>query len=82
VITDGEASDWDKFLPVLESADAHRVFVVAVVGYDEDNEKKHSRTVDAYSKVASQNSHVKVVSFDSVTNPQEIATDLITMLGA
>lgn len=82
IITDGEADDWDQFLPVLESADAHRVFVVAVVGYDEDNSKRHSRTVDAYSKVAAHNSHVKVVSFDSVTDPAEIATDLITMLGA
>lgn len=81
VVTDGEASDWDQFLPVLESADAHRIFTVAVVGYDEDNEKKHSRTVDAYSKVAAHNPHVKVVSFDSVTDPSEIAADLTTLLG-
>ncbi len=82
VVTDGEASDWEQFLPVLESADAHRIFVVAVVGYDEDNAKSHSRTVDAYSKVAASNPNVKVVSFDSVTDPNEIATDLTTMLGA
>lgn len=82
IVTDGEATDWDQFLPVLESADAHRIFVCAVVGYDEDNSKKHSRTVDAYSKVAAHNPHVKVVSFDSVTDPAEIARDLITMLGA
>ncbi len=82
IVTDGEAEDWDQFLPVLESADSHRVFVIAIVGYDEDNEKRHSRTVDAYSKVAAHNSHVKVVSFDGVTDSEEIATDLRTLLGA
>ena len=90
VITDGEAADWDQFVPVLESANAHRVFVVAILGYDEDpSTKAHTRTLEAYGAAAKRQqakdkfgkSYVKVVSFDEVTNPREIAEDLITLVG-
>ena len=84
VVTDGEADDWMDFEPVLEKATAKRVFVVAIVG----SGPKHDATLKAYQEGARKNqaqdkfgkSHVKVVSFDSVTNPQEIASDLITMV--
>ena len=84
VLTDGEADDWEQFSSVLEKATAKRVFVVAVVGYGD----RHDATLRAYQDAARRNTaqdkfgkqHVRVVSFDSVTDPQEIATDLITLL--
>jgi hypothetical protein len=84
IVTDGEADDWAEFGGVLEKATAKRVFVVAIVGHGD----KHDATVKAYQAAAAKNqaqdkfgkSHVKVVSFDAVTDPGEIATDLITMV--
>ncbi|HLK01975.1 MAG TPA: vWA domain-containing protein [Streptosporangiaceae bacterium] len=84
VLTDGEADDWEQFSSVLEKATAKRVFVVAIVGYGE----RHDATLRAYQDAAKRNTaqdkfgkqHVRVVSFDSVTDPQEIAMDLITLL--
>jgi len=84
VVTDGEADDWMDFEAVLEKATAKRVFVVAIVGHG----AKHDATLRAYQEAARKNeaqdkfgkNHVKVVSFDSVTDPAEIATDLITMV--
>jgi hypothetical protein len=84
VLTDGEADDWMEFEPVLQKATAKRVFVVAIVGHG----AKHDATLKAYQEAARKNEaqdkfgkgHVKVVSFDSVTDPTEIATDLITMV--
>jgi hypothetical protein len=85
VLTDGEADDWAEFGPVLEKATAKRVFAVAIVGHG----LKHDATLRAYQEAARKNqaqdkfgkSHVKVVSFDSVTSPDEIAADLITLVG-
>ena len=84
VLTDGEADDWMDFEPVLEKATAKRVFVVAIVGHG----PKHDATLQAYQESARKNqaqdkfgkSHVKVVSFDSVIDPAEIAADLITLV--
>jgi len=84
LLTDGEADDWDQFEPVLEKADSKHVFVVAIVGHGE----KHDATLRAYQAGAAKNQgqdkfgkkHVQVVSFDSVTDPEEIATDLITLV--
>lgn len=85
VITDGEADDWDQFSSILEKATAKRVFVVAIIGHG----PKHDATFHAYQQAATKNatldkfgkSHVSVISFDSVTDPQEIALDLITLMG-
>lgn len=84
VLTDGEADDWSEFGAVLEKATAKRVFVVAVVGYGD----AHDKTVRAYQQAARKNQaqdkfgkeHVRVVSFDAVTDPSEIAEDLITLV--
>jgi hypothetical protein len=84
VVTDGEADDWMEFGPVLEKATAKRVFVVAIVGHG----PKHDATLAAYQQAAKKNlaqdrfgkAHVEVVSFDAVTNPEEIALDLITLV--
>ena len=84
VLTDGEADDWDQFCPVLEAASAKKVFVVAIVGHGD----AHDDTVRAYQKAAATakakdkfgKEHVRVVSFDEVTDPGEIAADLITLM--
>jgi len=84
VLTDGEADDWMDFEPVLEKADAKHVFAVAIVGHGD----RHDATVRAYQQGAKKNeaqdkfgkSHVRVVSFDSVTDPREIAADLVTLV--
>lgn len=84
VITDGEADDWMDFGPVLEKASAKRVFVVAIVG----SGPKHDATLRAYQQAAAKNQaqdrfgkcHVRVVSFDAVTDPDEIAQDLVTLV--
>ena len=84
VITDGEADDWMEFEPVLEKATAKRVFVVAIVGHG----RKHDATLTAYRAAARKNlaqdkfgkAHVEVISFDAVTDPGEIALDLVTLV--
>jgi hypothetical protein len=84
VVTDGEADDWMEFEPVLEKATAKRVFVVAIVGHG----PKHDATLTAYQEAGRKNvaqdkfgkAHVEVVSFDAVTDPGEIALDLITLV--
>ena len=78
VVTDGEASDWDEFADVLGQAGATRKFCVAIVGYGED----HDRTLRAYKAAEAKNAkHVRVVTFDSVTDPAAIANDLILLVG-
>jgi hypothetical protein len=59
-------------------------FVVAIAGHGD----RHDATVRAYQQAAKRNQaqdkygkeYVKVVSFDAVTDPQEIAGDLITLV--
>ncbi len=84
VVTDGEADDWMDVEPVLEKASVKRVFVVAIVRHG----RKHDATLAAYQQAARKNAaqdrfgkaHVEVVSFDSVTDPEEIALDLVTLV--
>lgn len=78
VITDGEATDAAQFEQVLRKAGPGRYFAVAIVGYGAD----HDSTLRSYQGAAQANpKHVTIMSFDSVTNPQELATDLILMAG-
>jgi hypothetical protein len=83
IVTDGIAEDWRDLEPYLLNADANRVYVVAIVGHGD----AALRTYSEYKKVADQNQaadefgkrHVHVVNFDGVTNPAEIAEDLIAL---
>lgn len=78
VITDGEATDAAEFGKVLEQKNPDRYFAVAVVGHGPD----HDRTLASYAGAEQANpKHVKVMAFDSVTNPQDLANDLILMAG-
>lgn len=78
VITDGEATDAGEFAKVLEQKNPARYFAVAVVGHGPD----HDKTLASYSGAEQANpKHVKVMAFDSVTNPADLANDLILMAG-
>ena len=71
----------DPFDLVLLSVKAT---VVAIVGHG----RKHDATLVAYQQAARKNAaqdkfgkaHVEVVSFDFVTDPEEIALDLVTLV--
>jgi len=78
VITDGEATDAAQFAEVLKSAKTGRYFAVAVVGHGDE----HDKTVRSYKAAADANpKHVTLLSFDSETNPQVLANDLILLAG-
>jgi hypothetical protein len=78
VITDGEATDAAEFGKVLETADPNRYFAVAIVGHGDD----HDNTLASYQHSEQANpKHVRVISFDSVTKPTDVASDLIAMAG-
>lgn len=78
VITDGEATDAADFGEVLRNAKVGRYFAVAIVGHGDE----HDRTLASYQAAAQANQrHVTVISFDSVTNPRDLAQDLITLAG-
>ena len=78
VITDGEATDAGAFAKVLETVNPDRYFAIAIVGHGPD----HDKTLQSYQGAEQANpKHVKVMAFDSVTNPQELAADLILMAG-
>lgn len=78
VITDGEATDAAEFGKVLESAGTGRYFAIAIVGHGAE----HDKTLASYQAAAQANpKHVTVLSFDSVTNPRDLANDLILMAG-
>lgn len=77
IITDGEAQDGDKFAKVLESQGGHTYVVVAVVGYGSD----HDRTLEQYRRIEAANGNVRVVTFDSVTDPATISSSLLALIG-
>jgi uncharacterized protein YegL len=90
ILTDGELSDMDEFAKTaLSTASAHRVFVVAIFGYDEPgNAPLHTQCLHQYTAVAAKvqaadphgKQYIYVLSFDSVSDPNEIADDMKTAL--
>lgn len=77
VITDGEAADINDFESECAKAQGGTYICVGVVGFGAD----HDRTVADYQKIAATNSHVRVVSFDSETDPNVLAQALISLVG-
>lgn len=78
VITDGEATDASDFTSVLTNKNPDRYFAVAIVGHGAE----HDKTLASYQGAEQANpKHVKVMSFDSVTDPRELSNDLILMAG-
>jgi len=76
IITDGEANDTDAFATALSSIRDQVYAVVAVIGYGPD----HDAAFQAYKQVETRNSHVRVIPFDSQSNPIVIAKTLIRMV--
>jgi len=76
IITDGEANDTDAFAAALSSIRDQVYAVVAVIGYGPD----HDAAFQAYKQVETRNSHVRVIPFDSQSNPIVIAKTLIRMV--
>jgi len=77
VVTDGEAEDSQEFALALESTRTENAFVcVAIIGFGHE----HDDTFAAYSRISASNKHVKVLSFDSESDPQKIAKELIKLV--
>lgn len=78
VITDGEAEDARAFGDLL-ARQGNRTYVgVAIIGYGD----AHDATVRQYEAVAAaSNGHVRVLTFDSVTNPLVIARSMLALVG-
>lgn len=77
IITDGEAQDGAEFAKTLEQQGGHTYVVVAVVGYGPD----HDATLKQYRAIEAANKNVRVVTFDSVTNPATISDSLLALIG-
>lgn len=77
VITDGEAGDIADFEAECAKAQGGTYICVAIVGYGPD----HDRTLADYQKIAASNNHVRVVSFESETDPNVVAEALISLVG-
>ena len=77
IITDGEAQDGAEFAKILAQQSAGTYVVVAVVGFGAD----HDRTMEQYKAIEASNSHVRVVTFGSSTDPKEISSALLSLIG-
>jgi hypothetical protein len=83
IVTDGEPEDPEALLPYLAAANVKRVYAIAILGHG----PKAKAAYDLYQKAADDNQkadkfgkrHVHVILFDGVTNPAEIAEDLILL---
>ncbi len=76
IITDGEAEDTTQFAQALAATGGGTYAVVAIVGYGAE----HDTALATYQTIAAQNTHVKVVSLESQTDPQTIADTLLRMI--
>jgi len=76
IITDGEAEDTDVFSAILSTLQDNVFVTIAIIGYGEE----HDNAFKSYKRVEASNSRVKVVTFDSETNPVVIAKTLIRMV--
>jgi len=76
VITDGEATDGEEFGKALNNLHGAVFVTVAIIGFGE----AHDACLRSYNSIAQSNAHVRVVSLDSVTDPQKIADSLIKMI--
>jgi len=80
IYTDGQADDEEQVERWVKSmAGPLCVIAVAVVGYDKPGDKRHAKTVSAYQKIASDNTHVSLVALTGVSDPAEVALDVQLM---
>jgi len=76
IITDGEAEDTDVFAAMLNTIQDNIYVTIAIIGYGAE----HDNAFKSYKRVESSNSRVRVITFDSETNPVVIAKTLIRMV--
>lgn len=76
VFTDGEAVDTNEFAQTLADAGPGVHVVVAILGYGEE----HDKALAAYRKVAESNHRIRVVTFDSVTNPKTVSDAVLSIV--
>lgn len=77
LFTDGEAGDTDEFAKALEQVKGKGYVILALLGHGEE----HDRALAVYQKVAEGNSHVRVVTFGSTTDPTTITDGVLSILG-
>jgi len=75
VITDGEAEDSAVFAREIYRVHGFAFITLAIIGYGPE----HDTCVKSYTKISEQNSHVKVLTFDSESNPEVIANSLLKL---
>jgi len=76
VITDGEATDSEEFARALKNLKGGVYVTFAIIGYGPD----HDKCMESYKQIANENPHVKILAFDSESNPEIIARGLLKML--
>lgn len=81
VLTDGQASDFHEFDKVIATASPRRVFVIGIVGHGQAAVATYNEYKAAAAQVNASTGHdvAHVVLWDSVTDPQEIGEDLVTL---
>lgn len=77
IITDGEAQDGREFADILAKQSNNTYAAVAVIGHGDE----HDRTLNQYNKIAEQNDHVRVLSFNAVTSGETIARSVLALIG-
>jgi uncharacterized protein YegL len=76
VVTDGELTDAAQFEATLRATSSRTFVVIALVGYGTE----HDDALRSYQKIAETNKRIRVVSFDSETDPLQIAADLLELV--
>jgi len=76
VITDGEAVDGAILAEDIKTIKGYVFVTFAILGYGAD----HDACLASYKKIEAENSHVKVLTFESETNPEVIASALLKMI--
>ena len=77
IITDGDAEDTDTFAAMIADPQPDLFVCIAVIGFGQE----HQRALHLYNQIAAANDHVRVVPFDSETDPSVISRSLLTMMG-
>jgi len=76
VITDGEALDREEFAESLRHIHGAAYITIAIIGYGQE----HDECLRSYKEIERENAHVKVITFDSESNPEVIANALLKMI--
>jgi len=76
VITDGEAQDSTTLAEEIKTIKGFVYVTFAIIGYGEE----HDKCLASYRAIEAANTHVRVVTLESETNPEVIASTLLKML--